>query len=298
MLNFKTIKEENECKRVWEKFSPNEVLWDIWDYRMCFHTSNFNFNFILGLQGDTEVGLLPLVYDTVSQVYTYFGDTFPEQNRFLVNDKKLIPDFIKACPKGTTLYYIDNLEGQYFNFIPGEKRYFLDISKFDNNFEKYIDSFTKKHRKNIKYDLKKISEKGCKIHKNSIPDFDILVDFNKAKFGEESNYADPEEIKVVKRIIDTALKKNMLDLLSIELEGKIEAVGLGVYYNKCYYVISVGRDVNVKNLGKFLIAEEIKSAIDLGCSEIDFLSTESKWKELWNLDSEMMYEYHDDSISD
>jgi len=49
--------------------------------------------------------------------------------------------------------------------------------------------------------------------------------------------------------------------------------------------------MDVENIGKLLITEHIKSAIAHRCDEIDFMSTESNWKELWNLDSENMYEF-------
>jgi len=88
----------------------------------------------------------------------------------------------------------------------------------------------------------------------------------------------------------------MLEILSIKINNKSEAVGMGVIYNKCYYVLGVGRNIEIKNLGKLLIAEQIKSAISHKCKEVDFLSTESNWKELWNLDFEQMYEYHDEFI--
>ena len=88
MLRFKTVTDERECRELWEKFSPKQVLWDFWDFRFCFHGKNFNFNFILGLEGESEIGLLPLVFDKNCSTYTYFGDTFPEQNKFLLQDNK------------------------------------------------------------------------------------------------------------------------------------------------------------------------------------------------------------------
>ena len=68
-------------------------------------------------------------------------------------------------------------------------------------------------------------------------------------------------------------------------------MGFGAFYNKCYYVLGVGRNPKIKNLGKLLIAEQMKNAILHKCDEIDFLSTESNWKNLWNLESEQMYQF-------
>ena len=84
MLKFKTITNEKECRELWEEFSPKKILWDLWDFRFCFHNDNFDFNFILGIDGKKEIGLIPLVFDKDYDTYTYFGDTFPEQNKFFL----------------------------------------------------------------------------------------------------------------------------------------------------------------------------------------------------------------------
>lgn len=291
MIKFKIVTDEKECKELWEKFSPNEILWDLWDFRFCFHKNNFGFNFILGIDGKEQIGLLPLVFDGDCEVYTSFGDTFPEQNKFFLKDKNNIKLFLENCPEDTQIYYIDSKEAKYYDFKYGDKRYFLDLERYGNSFENYLKSFTKKHRKNLNYDLKKLMEKGCITEKNKISDFKRLVELNKEKFGKDSDYNENEFTESIKQLIDTANDKNILDMISVKIDGSTEAVGLGVFYNKVYYVLGSGRNVEVKNLGKLLIAEQIKSAIGHKCSKVDFLSTESGWKELWNLDYEQMYEF-------
>ena len=95
----------------------------------------------------------------------------------------------------------------------------------------------------------------------------------------------------MKKLVETAQKMQILHIISVQFNGKTEAVGLGIIYNKVYYVIGSGRNIEIKNLGKLLIFEQIKSALGHNCDEIDFLSTEAGWKELWNFDSEQMYEF-------
>lgn len=296
MLTFKIIKDEVECRKLWETFSTKEVLWDLWDFRYCFHNDHFRFNFILGLEGKKQVGVLPLVYDKENDTYAYFGDMFPEQNKFFLKDKKNIKYFLENSPEGTSIYYIDSNEAEYHDFIKGEKRYFLDLKKFDNSFENYFNSFTKKHRKNLRYDLRKLKERRYELVENNVKDFERLVILNKLRFGKDSDYDDKNFVLSMRKIVETAEKMDILDIISIKIDNKTEAVGLGVFYNKCYYVLGSGRNVEIKNLGKLLITEQIKSAIMHKCGEADFLSAESNWKELWNLDSEQMYEYHDEFI--
>jgi len=260
MITFKTVTELIECKKLWEKFSTKEILWDLWDFRYCFHNSQFNF--ILGMDNHKEIGIMPLVFDKGEDTYTYFGDTFPEQNKFLLKDKKLLPKFLENCPEGTSIYYISESETKSYDFMLGEKRYFLNLEKYEHSFENYLKSFTKKHRKNLRYDLKKLKEKGYEIEINSIEAFEKLIFFNKQRFGKDSDYNNNNFVLSMRKLMDAASKMKILDMISIKIDNKPEAIGLGIFYNKCYYVLGVGRNKEIKNLGKLLISEQIKNAIN------------------------------------
>ncbi len=292
MLKFDYIDYEKDCKDLWESFVPKKVLWDLWEIRYFFISKDSEIHFIVGYDDINEViGFIPLIYDYEYGRYYYFGDNFPEQNRFYIKDKTLLPKFLEACPKDTHIYYIDSSEKKYYDFKEGDKRYFLDLKGFEGNIENYLKTFNKKHRKNLRYDLKKLKEKNFEIIKNKKKHFSNLVKLNKECFGNDSDYNDKDFLESIKKIINFAEEKNMLDIISICFEGRIKAVGIGIIYNNIYYVISSGRDIKIKNLGKVLIYEQISSALKKDCDTIDFLSTESGWKDLWNLDSEQLYEF-------
>ena len=176
--------------------------------------------------------------------------------------------FFDCCPKGTLISYIDSEEAEYYAFKEGDKGYFLNFGKYENNFENYLKSFNKKHRKNLNYDLRKLKEKGYIIERNNINNFERLVELNKERFGKDSDYNDKDFVSSIKQLIDISVKKNIIDFLSIKINNKVEAVGLGVFYNNTYYVIGLGRNTEVKNLGKLLISEHIKSAIANKCNKM------------------------------
>jgi hypothetical protein len=291
MLKFKIIEDEKECRELWEQFSGKKILWDLWDFRFCFHKKNSEFNFILGFDGKEKEGIIPLVYDNDYNTYTYFGDTFPEKNKFFLKNKNNLRLYLKNFPKPTQVYYIDSEEARHCDFKLGDKRYFLNLEKYGDDFENYIGSFTKKHRKNLRYDLNKLKEKNYIIEKNDIKDFDRLVELNKERFGKDSDYNDKNFVSSIKQLMDIANRKNVLDMVSIKINSNTEAISLGAFFNGIYYVLGVGRNPGIKNLGKLLITEQIKNAISHNCNEVDFMSTEANWKELWNLDSEQMYEF-------
>jgi len=291
MLKFKTITDEKECRELWEQFSEKQILWDLWDFRFCFHKESSEFNFIVGFDGKKKEGVIPLVYDNDYNTYTYFGDTFPEKNKFFLKDKNNLRLYLKNFPEDTQIYYINSEEAKYYDFKPGSKRYFLNLKKYGNSFENYIESFKKKHRKNLKYDLKKIKELDYKIDHNNLNDFQKLVQLNKERFGKESDYNDNNFVSGVSKLINAADNMSILDIISIKIGNNTEAASLGVFYNNVYNVLGVGNNPKIRNLGKLLIAAQVKSAITHKCNEVDFMSTESNWKELWNLDSEQMYEF-------
>src|SRR3989338_384739 len=122
MAKFKVITEESKCKAIWEKYSENRTLCDLWEFRSCFHTKDFKLNFILGTENGKLIGVLPLVSSKFDGSFTYFGDDFPEQNKLLVEDKKNAELFFENCPKDTQIYYISSEEAKYYNFELGDKR--------------------------------------------------------------------------------------------------------------------------------------------------------------------------------
>lgn len=288
-MHFKVLTDHKECSMLWDRFSPKKVLWDLWGFRYCFHNKDTQLHFIVGYEDGKESGLLPLFFDVKYHTYYYFGDVFVEQNKFFLKDKSKIGAFLEQCPADTEIDYIDSSEKKYYDFEESENRYFLNLAGFSGNIENYLNTFNKKHRKNLRYDLKKLLEMKIHIEANSDGCFERFVDLNIKRFGTESDYLDLEFKESVKSMISLAKEKKMLDMISLSLNGKKEAVGIGMVYNKVYYVIGFARNPDIGNIGKLLIYEEIKSALAKGCEFVDFLSTDTGWKSLWNLQSEKMY---------
>ena len=95
-----------------------------------------------------------------------------------MKDKKNLKIFLVNCPKDTQIYYIDTEEAKYHDFKSGDKRYFLNLEKYEYSFDNYLRSFNKKHRKNLNYDLRKLGKEGYVMERNKIEDFEKLVELN------------------------------------------------------------------------------------------------------------------------
>ncbi|MBU0615732.1 MAG: GNAT family N-acetyltransferase [Nanoarchaeota archaeon] len=284
----KVVKDIKECELLWNKFSPKLSLFDLWDYRFCFYAAyKFEPYFITD-----DNGLLPLWYETPEKYYTFFGGNFPETNKFFIKDKSKIKDFLKACPKETSLFYLDKSEAEFIKLEKADPKFYLDMSKFNNDIEKYIGSFDKKHRKNLRYDLRHLEELGLSFRHNQIEDMQLLGKLNMSRFGKESDYSETEMLASMQELANTAAKQGKMNLISCVINANVESVELGVVHNNVYTVLSCGRNPNIKNLGKRMILQHIKDALDKKISIIDFMSYESGWKKLWHLEEEPMFEWH------
>ena len=290
MVYCSVIDDVNECEGLWKLFSPNEFLFDNWDYRICFYDPEFvTLHFIAAKEGEKTIGILPLWKWNNEGNYEFFGGEVTERNRFLVSDKTAIPALLNEMPKDTVLDYIDSSESNSYNLTQQETRYFLRFSDYENDLEKYFNSFGKKHRKNFRRDLKHPALSGYKVKHNDLNDFQRLVELNQARFTDGSFFAERVFVEGFERMMKKALERNELHMLSIEINGKVEAVELAILYNGVYNVLLGGNNLAIPNIGKLITVEHMKQALASGAEIIDFLTTECGWKKLWNLSEEPSY---------
>jgi len=295
-MEFKFITNMEECKLLWEKFSPKKSVWDLWEITYPFHRcySGFPF-FILGIKDREEVGILHLEidkYDNGEEYLDFFGADYPERRTFYVQDRNMLSDFFSQARKKISLSFIDPSEKDYIpGILESDVAYSLDLSAVDYDIKIFFARFNKKHRKNLRNDLKQIERLGYAVFMNYPGSLDFLAKFNRVRFGAESDFSDPKFYESIKLLVESAEKLNILQMLSIEIAGKVEASQIALFYNGVYTVLTGGSNSEIKNLGKLLIIEHIKNAIKLKANIVDFMTYESGWKKLWNLDETMLYKF-------
>ncbi len=277
---------------LWDLFSPKATLFDLWEYRDCFQQGyGYDPHFIVGEDDGRRAGILPLWHEKKHDYYTFYGGMFPESNTFYVEDPARIKDFLAQCPVETWLCYIHESQAAYHPFQQTETRYYLDLARYANSIDGYLASFDKKHRKNLRYDLKQFEKHGYSIRYNDLNDFDRLVALNQKRFGDESDYAEREMIASMRKLMQTAHGQDRLSLISLVIDGVAQAVELAVTYNGTYTILAGGRNIDFENIGKPLVIEHIKNALVAGIYHLDFLSSDSGWKKRWHLTEEPVYEY-------
>lgn len=291
-MRFRIETDLSLCQRFWEEFTPRTHLFDLWEYRFCFYKGyHHQPYFIVGLKAGKAIGILPLWFEEKEGVYTFFGGMFPEPNTLFIKDKSGIGDFINQTPKPTALYYIKESEIACYPFEESEPKFFLEMSKYNNDINQLISSFSKKHRKNLKYDLKQIVKKGCFFRYNHLDDFEKMIALNQKRFKKNSDFNESEMVVGMKELMQTAYKQGKLNMISLIINRQVEAVELAVIHNNCYSVLCGGRNLEIENIGKLMIIEHIKRSLDKGISKLDFLSSESGWKKLWHLETERLFEF-------
>ena len=290
-MNFEICKDLSQCGKLWKEFSVNRRLFDVWDFRQCFIDSEYNEpHFIVGYEKNDVIGIIPLYFDRKLNQHTYCGGWFPERNSFFLKDKTKFAEFLAQCPGNTFVQGIDPTENKYYHFLDDEYTYYLDLSKYNYSFEEYFDSFSTKRQKNLRHDLRSIPDH--KIYYNRIEDFERLVELSNKRYKENSIFNEQLVKNAISRVISVADKKGILRMISLEINGRVEAVDVGILFGEYYYaLIGSANNKVIPNLGKLMAVLDIKDAIENKAKFVDFGATASNWKDKWNLQKDMLLKF-------
>lgn len=291
-MDFKICKDIKECERLWNSFSPNQRLFDIWDFRQCFFDKKSHEpHFIVGYEENGAGGFLPLVLDINHNSYSYFGGWFTaERNKLYIKDKKNICLFLEKCPLKTLIEGLDPAEKAFYDFEDDEFTHYLDLAQFNHDFDTYLSSLDKKRQKNLRHELKAIPK--YEVYTNRIKDCKRLVDLNIKGFGEDSKFNDPSITEGISRLAKLALKKGCLDMISLEINGKVEAVDICVYLNGTYSsLIGSSNYQKIPNIGKLMTMLDIRYAMEKKAKIIEFGATADHWKEMWRFKKDMLLKF-------
>ena len=296
-MKISVLRELEDCKKLWDKFSPKQSIWDDWEIMYSFFDPDIHELYFL-LTEDKK-GMLPLWYDQTLGRYYYFGGCFGENRKFWFDllvfrdifEKILTPTLMNDVNFKDAEFIIKKFPEFKDNFNERDYRYYLDLGRFGHDLKKYLACFGKKHRKNLLYDLRKFKELNYEVKWQGMENFNKIVEFNVKRFGKDSDFSDPLHKKEMKAFFSALEKKGMLHSSIIKINGSVEAMEFSAFYNEHYYVLNGGYNREIRNIGKLLIMENIKKSIELKAKEIDFLVGDTGWKELWNFDKELCYTF-------
>lgn len=285
-------KNIGECRALWEKHSPNKYIWDLWDINYALLNPDIHEPYFIHLEDSAGSGLLPLWYDQEEKEYTFFGGRYPD-NRDLWIPQHLLAPLVQAIPQSADLVDIseeavlricDSSAEHLKYFKEDDVTYYLNLDSFGYDIEKYLDGFSKKHRKNLKYDLRKLTLAGYTLNwDNDSRSIDQLIALNQLRFGNKSNLNSPAMIQEFKALTQYAIDNDMLITATVSLGREIVGVETAILFNNTYHLINGGFDISHPNVGKMLIFSHIDKAMSLKAKIMDFMVGQNPWKELWNL---------------
>jgi hypothetical protein len=171
------------------------------------------------------------------------------------------------------------------NFAEVDQRYHLVPAEFGFDFHNHIDTFERDKKQKFLYDLRNIAKREPKLHWGDSNEADLFIDLVNRNFGAESDYANAEDAKEVRRVIDELHRSGRLKTLTIDVDGAPQAVAMSLLHGNSMVALYAASNNDFNNLGKLLNFETIQEACRLRVDEISYM-TGMQWKANWRMKSE------------
>ncbi len=294
-LEIEIIDDINQGKKIWEKLSPKNSLYDEWDFRFCFYKQKaFPIKFFVGKYKNEIVGLLPLQLNTEKNYLEFFSEDDTDENKIFIRSgfENYIPQFYKAVNEKA---FFHNLKGDN-DFIKQQQVdhyiYTLSLDKDIKNYTDFIKKFfngSGKHRRKIERELRKISENNIEIIKNNFRDIEIFFKYKIKHFGADTCFNDPIE------------RQNLIDLLKLKYDFYMftyvinrtkVGISLSVLFKKKYMLLQSASDQELfPSIVKYIFMNNIDEAIRLNAKVFDMSRGGENWKERWNFEKIPQYSF-------
>jgi len=291
MISFQIVKDLNLCRQLWEKYSPNLYLSQLWDYRLCFHQGyQSQPYFIVAYENSNPVGFIPLEFYPTNNVYQIFGGGDWNEKLDLYLGQKIsdhdLYQMIKLIPPNQKIIFL-SADSRFIK--PFEPTYFIDINQVPE-FETFLSNMDKKHRKNLRLEIKKIEQSKIDIKFGETNIVDNIVKFNQERFGKESSFSSLGFDTTFKLLLTQESRKNNIKTISVYINNQIEAAAICALYKDTFTYLQGGSNPQLNNLGKYLNYQVIKMAYGLKPTIIDLLSDDCGWKIHWRSSLGMTYQ--------
>lgn len=291
----RTETDIEECRKLWDMFSPQQAAWDDWGLMYAFHDQDkHRLNFLVHESSNGHPdGLLPLVFDSAQDRYMLMAGSYPD-GRILWLRHEDFPEFFEQLPERTVLFDLKQswvsallqLHPQFeVNFSEQDLRYYLVPSEFEFDFYKHIDTFSSDKKQKFLYDLRNIRKREPVLRWGNENEADLFIELVNRNFGAASDYATAENATELRRVIDELERSGRLKTLTIDVDGARQAVSLSLLYGNKMIALYASSNNDYNNLGKLLNVETIQEACRLRVDEISFM-TGMQWKANWKMKGE------------
>ncbi|MFA5828852.1 MAG: GNAT family N-acetyltransferase [Candidatus Shapirobacteria bacterium] len=291
MITYQVVQGIDVCHKLWQKYSSNLHLSQLWNYRLCFHRGyQSQPHFIVAYEDSIPLGFIPLEFYPENDVYQLFGggdwneklDLYMGQK---ISDKDL-SQMVKLIPQNHKVIFLSP-DSKFIK--PFEPTYYISLKDFPTP-ESLLANMDKKHRKNLRLEFNKIDQNKVDLKFGDTDIIDSIVKFNQERFGQESSFGSPGFDTTFKLLLSEASLIDIIKTISIYINGHLEAAAVCANYHQTFTYLQGGSNPHINNLGKYLNYQVIKMGYDQKPTIIDLLSDDCGWKTHWRSAVGMTYQ--------
>jgi hypothetical protein len=285
--------------KLWHTLVRPKHIFDLWDFRICFHNHFRNRPFFFILEDkDGIAGLLPLSFVEDLDMFVFFpgeiwqGKTWLERTPVYFRNEAYLHELLNACPERTYLRYMEvQGDNDFPELAVDEIGYVLYQELMHFDMAQYWKRFSRKKYKDIIKTVSRITGDSKAFHINRLEDFDHLVHMSLTNFGPNSYLYDDRFRKSLRDVVDFLNRRGFLRMVSLEIRGERAAIDMGALFGNIYTVFLGGTHPDFLGVAKVMNTKHMEFACMEGISKVDFLCGDFHWKKLWHLDPEPLYKF-------
>ncbi|MFN4212906.1 MAG: hypothetical protein ACK4FL_03015 [Microgenomates group bacterium] len=276
----------DECQLLWEKFSSNNSLFNLWEFRLAWYQGFGYPPFFYTLYlGKKPVAVLPLWFNKKKARYEWFGGTWPEDNHFFVTDEKFIPLLLKIVPRPAYLNAIvnDNLSEEVLKQLNDDSpKYILNLNG-KKSIEEILLILEKKHRHHLRYYYKRFSDLNPKVEillgdqSWRLPKLKELsiIDFERKN---RSEYRKKERMITFENIYKNQGRYQILTFL-VFIQNHLAVYDIAAVYKNTFYLLTGASDLaRFPGISVFITYLEFEKALQMNVNLIDCMQEDYQWK--------------------
>jgi len=298
MLKVDVYQDLEDARRIWQRYWPQECLFDLWPVRNCFQ-SQFNHSpyFLVATENRRFRGMLALSWIEEAQCFGHFpgeiwhGKTWLEQNKIPASDPEVFSILVSQIPAAARIRYLTddpNLPGASLDAVD-EIGYLFYPQQHNYSFQAYLQCFSGKTRKKLRCELNRLTAGGVSYRYDCFGDVVHLFDMNLESFGEESYFHDARFLKAFENLVSWLQANKMLRVTTVLIGGRIAAVDVGAVWNRTYTVLAGGTHADFPGVAKLINFHHLEWACQQRFKVVDFLCGEFNWKHRFHLTARPLY---------
>lgn len=296
MFDIRIVRDIEECRELWQRHIPPEVVSDLWEVRLCFHRQYQHPPcFIVAEENGQLCGLMPLSRIEDRQILGYFpgetwaGRTWLEQNRLIVRDEAVLEAMLTRCHQPYQLRYLLPLETVPLpRQVVDETGYLFLPPKYHYDMETYFQEFSHKSAKRIRKEIAELAARAT-FRYDDPADFEHLVNLNLSRFGENSYYYDSRFREGFRSLMHYLRDNGWLRITTVLMDGEPAAVDMGSLYRGAYTMLAGGTHGGYPGVAKLINNRHMEFACEEKLNQVDFLCGNFSWKSMFHLTPRPLY---------